>query len=90
VQERQPKGRENNMKIMKNDPEMLEEYDFSNGIRGKYASKYKKGTNIVALDPELIEYFPDSASVNEALKSLARLMKKYKNKKAEQVGAVDA
>ena len=78
------------MKVMKNDPDMLEEYDFSNGIRGKYASKYKAGTNIVKLDPELIEYFPDSASVNEALKSLAKLMKKYENKKAEQVGAVDA
>ena len=78
------------MKVMKNDPDMLEEYDFSDGIRGKYASKYKEGTNVVILDPELIEYFPDSASVNEALRSLARLMKKYRNKKAEQVGSVDA
>jgi hypothetical protein len=78
------------MKTMKNDPDMLENYDFSNGIRGKYASKYKEGTNIVVLDPELIEYFPDSASVNEVLKSLAELMKKYRNKKAEQIGAVDA
>jgi len=69
------------MKIMKNDPDMLEEYDFSNGIRGKYASKYKEGTNLVVLDPELIEYFPDSSSVNEALRSLARLMKRYRNKK---------
>ena len=77
------------MKVMKNDPDMLEEYDFRDGIRGKYASKYKEGTNVVILDPELIEYFPDSASVNEALRSLARLMKKYRNKKAEQVGAVD-
>ncbi len=78
------------MKVMKNDPDMLEEYDFSDGIRGKYASKYKEGTNIVILDPELIEYFPDSASVNEALRSLARLMKKYRNKKAKQVGSVEA
>jgi len=69
---------------------MLEEYNFSDGIRGKYASKYKEGTNIVILDPELIEYFPDSASVNEALRSLARLMKKYRNKKAKQVGSVEA
>ena len=69
------------MKAMKNDPDMLEEYDFSNGIRGKYASKYKEGTNIIMLDPELIEFFPDSASVNEALKSLARLMKKYRRNK---------
>ena len=78
------------MKIMKNDPIMLEEYDFSNGIRGKYAAKYKSGTNLIKLDPELTEYFSDSASVNEALRSLANLMKKYKNKKAEQVTAGDA
>jgi len=78
------------MKVMKNDPDMLEEYDFRDGIRGKYASKYKEGTNVVILDPELIEYFPDSASVNEALRSLARLMKKYRNKKAKQVGSVEA
>ena len=77
------------MKAMKNDPDMLEEYDFSNGIRGKYASKYKKGTNLIKLDAELTEYFPDAASVNEALRSLANLMKRYKDKKAEQVGARD-
>ena len=77
------------MKAMKNDPDMLEEYDFSNGIRGKYAAKYKAGTNLIKLDPELTEYFPDSASVNEALKSLAKLMKKYRNKKAKQASAGD-
>ena len=77
------------MKVMKNDPDILEEYDFSNGIRGKYVAQYKKRTNLIKLDPELIEYFPDSVSVNEALKSLAKLMKKYENKKAEQVGTVD-
>ena len=71
------------MKVMKNDPNMLEEYDFSKGIRGKYAAKYKEGTNLVKLDPELTEYFPDSASVNEALRSLANLMKRYKNKDAQ-------
>ena len=78
------------MKIMKNDPDMLEEYDFSNGVRGKYADRYKEGTNIVILEPELMEFFPDSLSVNDALKSLAKIMKKYKNKRAEQGGAVDA
>ena len=72
------------MKVMKNDQDMLEEYDFSNGVRGKYAAKYKEGTNIIRLDPELIEFFPDSASVNDALKLLAEIMKKYKNVKAEQ------
>jgi len=77
------------MKVMRDDPDMLEEYDFSSGIRGKYASRYKEGTNIIMLDPELMEYFPDSASVNEALRSLANIMKKYKNKKAEQCAQAD-
>ncbi len=74
------------MKVMKNDPDMLEEYDFSEGIRGKYAERYKKGTNIVILEPELLEFFPDSDAVNEALKSLAKIMKKY----SEQVEAEGA
>ena len=33
------------MKVMRNDPDMLEEYDFSKGIRGEYAKKYAEGTN---------------------------------------------
>ncbi len=74
------------MKTMKNDPEMLDEYNFSNGIRGKYADKYRQGTNIVKLEPELIKYFPDSASVNEALRSLASIMKKYKNQETGYSG----
>ncbi len=66
------------MKVMKNDTDMMEEYNFSNGIRGKYASKYQEGTNLVVLEPELLEYFPDSIAVNEALRSLSIIMKKYK------------
>jgi hypothetical protein len=42
VQEKPPRRRENNMKIMANDQDMLEEYDFSNGVRGKYVKRYKK------------------------------------------------
>lgn len=71
------------MKVMNNDTDMLEEYNFTDGIRGKYVSKYKKGTNLVILDPDLIEYFPDSTSVNEALRSLVTFMKRYRDKKAE-------
>jgi len=71
---------------MKDDPEMLEEYDFSGGVRGKYAERYQEGTNIVVLEPELVKYFPDSASVNEALKRLAETMKK---EKAAQRGVVN-
>ena len=35
------------MRKMKNDPDMLEEYDFSGGVRGKYARRYEEGTNVV-------------------------------------------
>jgi len=54
--------------------EMLEEYDFSNGVRGKYAKAYKEGVNIVKLDRDISKYFPDAKSVNEALRTLINLM----------------
>jgi hypothetical protein len=41
--------------------------DFSKGRRGKYANLLKQGANLVILDPDLMPYFPDSASVNRAL-----------------------
>ena len=47
---------------------MLNEYDFSNGVRGKYAKRYAEGTNVVILSPDAAEIFPDSESVNEALR----------------------
>ena len=51
---------------------MLPEYDFSAGVRGKYAANYANGTNIVVLDPDIAEVFPDSKSVNEALRVLVK------------------
>lgn len=62
------------------DLEMSKEYDFSNGIIGKYAKKYKEGSNIVILDPEVSKEFPDSDSVNEALKYLVMIMKSHDKK----------
>ena len=64
------------MKVMSNDPDMLEEYDFSKGVRGKYAKKYAEGTNVVVIDPDLSQYFPDNASVNEALRALLPVLKR--------------
>ncbi len=55
------------------DPDMLEEYDFSGGVRGKYAKRYAEGTNIVVLDPDLAERFRDSESVNRALRELVSI-----------------
>ncbi len=59
---------------------MLKEYDFSKGIRGKYAKKYNEGSNIIVLDPEVAKEFPDSESVNEALKYLLYIIKSHKKK----------
>ena len=72
------------MKIMPNDPDMLEEYDFSKGVRGKYAKKYAEGTNVVVIDPELFQYFPDHDSVNEALRAFLPVLKRQGLKLAEK------
>jgi hypothetical protein len=55
---------------------MGEEYDFTGGVRGKHAALMAQGTNIVKLDPNVAEVFPDSATVNEALRLLAKLARK--------------
>lgn len=49
---------------------MRDNYDFSKGVRGKYAKLYKDGTNIVLLEPEVARAYPDSESVNKALRKL--------------------
>ena len=49
---------------------MRDEYNFEKGERGKYAERYKKGTNLIMLDPEVAKYFPNSKSVNRALQGL--------------------
>lgn len=55
--------------------EMRPEYDFSGGVRGKYYEAYMNSSNVVILDPDVAEVFPDSASVNEALRLLAKIAK---------------
>jgi uncharacterized DUF497 family protein len=50
--------------------EMLDEYDFSTGVIGKYAKQYAEGTNIVLLEPDVAKVFPDSAAVNQALRQI--------------------
>ena len=67
-------------KLSKND-EILSEYDFSKGVRGKYAKRYATGTNIVLIEPDVFEHFPDQKSVNEALRSLVAIIKRKKSVK---------
>ena len=54
------------------DLDVLDEYDFSNGVRGKYVERLAKGSNVVLLDPDVAEIFTDSESVNQALRALIR------------------
>jgi hypothetical protein len=54
--------------------EMLDEYDFSQGVIGKYAKQYAEGTNIVLLDPDVAKVFPDSEAVNQALRAIAQII----------------
>jgi hypothetical protein len=62
-------------KVAKNqkEPGMREEYDFSGGVRGKYAKRYAKGSNVVILDPDVAKVFSSSSSVNDALRSLVEI-----------------
>jgi hypothetical protein len=49
------------------------EYDFSAGVRGKHHETYRRGTNVVFLDPDVAEVFKDSEAVNTALRLLVTL-----------------
>ena len=54
-----------------------EEYDFSDGIRGKHVQAYRQGTNVVFLEPDLAKIFKDSAAVNAALRKLTQVAPDY-------------
>jgi len=58
--------------------ELRREYDLSKlkgGVRGKYITRYRAGTNLVFLSPDVAEYFPDEQSVNRALRTLIHAAK---------------
>lgn len=61
------------MKKQANSEKTREEYDFSGGVRGKYTERYRERTNVVVLDPDVAEAFPDAESVNHALRALAKI-----------------
>ena len=52
---------------------MRKEYDFTGGVRGKYARKYAQGTNLIALDPDVAKVYKDSKTVNELLRALMKI-----------------
>ncbi|APB34120.1 hypothetical protein GlitD10_1794 [Gloeomargarita lithophora Alchichica-D10] len=61
--------------------ELRPEYDFAQirgGIRGKYVERYGSGTNLVLLDVDVAEVFPNDAAVNEALRLLMQIAQQRK------------
>lgn len=59
--------------------ELRPEYDFSqlqDGVRGKYVARYRAGTNLVLLAPDVARAFPDDESVNEALRLLIKVARR--------------
>jgi len=61
-------------------PDILPEYDFSKGIRGKYSKSFAQGTNLILLAPDLRKDFPDSDSVNETLRALSKIVQRNRKK----------
>ena len=55
---------------------MLPEYDFTGGVRGKYARRYAQGTNVVVLEPDVAKAFPNAEAVNSSLRALAGIIRK--------------
>jgi hypothetical protein len=70
--------KESNMSPKNNseaEDEMRDEYDFSEGVRGKFYQEYLRGTNVVLLDADVAEVFRNSEAVNQALRTLITITK---------------
>ena len=63
--------------------EMLREYDLSKGVRGKYARRYARGSNVVVLEPDVAKVFPNAEAVNSSLRSLADIIRRRKSPAAK-------
>ena len=54
---------------------MRKEYDFSRGVRGQTAARYSRGANVVVVDPDLLDVFPNPGAVNQVLRALAPVLR---------------
>jgi hypothetical protein len=66
-------------KVREQSNEMLPEYNFSQGVRGKYARRYATGSNVVVLEPDVAKVFPNAEAVNTSLRSLAEIIRRRKS-----------
>jgi hypothetical protein len=61
---------------------MRREYDFSKGVRGVTAARYAESANVVVIDPEVLDVFPDGRTVNEALRALAPVLRRQRKRRS--------
>lgn len=54
---------------------MRPEYDFSSAVRGVTAPRYAQGANVVVIDPDVLDVFPNGTAVNETLRALAPVLR---------------
>ena len=66
---------------------MRPEYDFSRAVRGVTATRYAQGANVVVIDPDILDVFPTGASVNEALRALAPVLRQQRRAVARRRSA---
>jgi len=62
---------------MNSETEMLDEYDFSNGTRGKYANQLLQEEHLIRLDDDVAALFPTAREVNDALRTLGQLIQRH-------------
>jgi hypothetical protein len=78
---RRLRGNDMNQEPNEGDADMLEEYDFSGGVRGKYVTRFPKDSKVVVvLEPDVAKVFKDSDSVNKALRDLAAIIQRQSEK----------
>jgi hypothetical protein len=64
--------------------EVLPEYDFSRARPNKYASRYAKGSIVVTLDPDVAAVFPGAREANDALRVLARVIRRHRRRRSSR------
>ena len=65
---------------------MRPEYDFTGGVRGKYAARYRAGTNIVVLDPDVAAVFESPEHVNRAIRALLETVPIRRQRRGKRPG----
>jgi hypothetical protein len=79
---KEPMKKPTRRNVQEKEEKMRPEYDFSAGIRGKYVDRFRSGTNVILLEPDVAEALPDSKSVNGALRELLAIARRAKTPKS--------